>query len=37
MMERAELIDGKLIIESEPNQGTTVYLKVPLRKGAADE
>ena len=37
MMQRAELIDGKLIIESEPNQGTTVYLKVPLRKGATDE
>jgi|GEM_PF-2343335 len=37
MMERTELIDGKLIIESEPNQGTTVYLTVPIRKGAADE
>ncbi|MFT9486470.1 MAG: ATP-binding protein [Tepidibacillus sp.] len=37
MMERAELIDGKLIIESEPNQGTTVYLKVPLRKDVVNE
>lgn len=33
MMERAELIGGNLLIESEPGQGTTVYLTVPLVEG----
>lgn len=30
MIERAELIGGNLLIESEPGQGTTIYLTVPL-------
>lgn len=33
MKERAALIDGELTIESKPSDGTTVYLKVPLKWG----
>jgi two-component system sensor histidine kinase UhpB len=31
MQERAELIGGKLVIESAPNHGSTVRLRCPLR------
>jgi PAS domain S-box-containing protein len=29
MRERAEILSGKLIVESKPGQGTTVYIEVP--------
>ncbi|RNF41172.1 sensor histidine kinase [Planococcus salinus] len=32
MNERAELLDGSVAIESEPGKGTTVHLRVPVRK-----
>nr|WP_295975290.1 histidine kinase [uncultured Bacillus sp.] len=32
MLERASLIGGKLTIESEAGNGTTIYLKIPLTK-----
>jgi two-component system, sensor kinase len=30
MRERAELLQGKMTIESEPGQGTSVFVEVPL-------
>jgi len=30
MKQRAELLKGKLIIQSQPNQGTTIRLEIPL-------
>ncbi|MCK8826098.1 ATP-binding protein [Fuchsiella alkaliacetigena] len=30
MQERAELLDGELIIETEKNIGTTIYVKIPI-------
>ena len=35
MRERAVLIDGELEIESEPELGTSVRLRVPLPRGTA--
>lgn len=32
MRERAELVGGTLTIESEPGQGTTIYVRVPLER-----
>lgn len=37
MRERAELIGGKLELDSKPGQGTTVTLAVPLRKTSTPE
>jgi two-component system sensor histidine kinase DegS len=31
MQERIELVDGRLLVESRPGQGTTVAVEVPLR------
>lgn len=30
MRERAELLDGKFFVESEPQKGTSIYIEVPL-------
>jgi signal transduction histidine kinase len=30
MRERAELLDGTFTIESEPGQGTSIFVEVPL-------
>jgi signal transduction histidine kinase len=35
--ERAELLRGKLTIESEPGQGTSIFVTLPLDVQAADE
>ncbi|RKL67431.1 histidine kinase [Salipaludibacillus neizhouensis] len=32
MRERAKLINGNCLVTSEPNKGTVVYVKVPIRK-----
>ncbi|MBI1770385.1 MAG: type IV pili methyl-accepting chemotaxis transducer N-terminal domain-containing protein [Bacteroidetes bacterium] len=37
MYERSEYISGNLQVETQPNQGTTVRLTVPLRKSAQIE
>jgi signal transduction histidine kinase len=31
MRERAELLDGKLTIESSPESGTSIYVEIPLK------
>ncbi|HHN93283.1 MAG TPA: hypothetical protein ENK17_00810 [Anaerolineae bacterium] len=31
MLERAQLLNGQLVVASEPGQGTTVTLTMPLR------
>ena len=31
MYERAALIGGKITVESQPGDGTTIYLEVPLK------
>jgi signal transduction histidine kinase len=33
MAERARLAGGRLEMESQPGQGTTVYLSLPLAQG----
>jgi two-component system sensor histidine kinase UhpB len=33
MRERAELLGGKLSIESAPGEGTTIYVEVPMKHG----
>jgi len=35
MRERAELLDGKLTIESSPESGTSVYVEIPLKEAAS--
>jgi signal transduction histidine kinase len=35
MRERAELLDGKLTIESSPESGTSVYVEIPLKEDEA--
>jgi signal transduction histidine kinase len=32
MRERAELLNGKLTIESSPNSGTSIYVEIPLKE-----
>jgi len=32
MRERAALIDGEVQIESKPGQGTTVFVRVPVKQ-----
>ncbi len=34
MAERLKLVDGQLSIESQPQRGTTIHARVPLRKAA---
>ncbi len=33
MRRRAERLGGELVVESEPGAGTTVALRVPVRRG----
>jgi signal transduction histidine kinase len=35
MQERAELLDGKLTIESSPQSGTSIYVEIPLKEAAS--
>ena len=35
MQERAELVGGRLDIESQPGTGTTIYLRMPMLSDAA--
>jgi signal transduction histidine kinase len=36
MRERAELLDGKLTIESSPEHGTSIFIEIPLASTAQD-
>jgi signal transduction histidine kinase len=35
MRERAELLDGKLTVESSPESGTSIYVEIPLKEAAS--
>lgn len=37
MRERAELLGGKLVIESAPGQGTSIFIEIPLGPFSSDE
>jgi signal transduction histidine kinase len=37
MRERVELINGSLVIKSNPGQGTEITIDVPLTGGVGDE
>jgi signal transduction histidine kinase len=33
MQERVQLMEGTLLIESQPERGTTIHVRVPVRSG----